>query len=277
MTKRKILKDFELTEISGVDRPAQPTAKMTIMKRAESAGDSGDLTNKDNGVSSMTEKTETKVADLEKSVQELTEKLAKAEAAAVEAEARASLTDIEKAAMDKMSDEDKADYMKMTPEERKRKMAEMKKNDETVTIDGEVISKSVVGAEQFAVMKSVADRIAKAEERLAKAEREAARAVVAKRADTEFANLPGETDAKVDALLALEKMDADAKGYFENILKAHADFVAKASEKNGERAPSDKETALEKRITEIAKAENITREQAYVRALEENPSLYEAA
>lgn len=30
--KRKILKDFELTEISGVDKPAQPTALMTIMK-----------------------------------------------------------------------------------------------------------------------------------------------------------------------------------------------------------------------------------------------------
>lgn len=32
--KKLILKDFELTEISGVDRPAQPTATVSIMKKA---------------------------------------------------------------------------------------------------------------------------------------------------------------------------------------------------------------------------------------------------
>jgi hypothetical protein len=277
MMKRKILKDFELTEISGVDRPAQPTAKMTIMKRADTAGDSGDLTHKDNGVSYMSDKNQTEVADLQKSVQELTDKLAKAEAAQAEAEALATLNDVEKASMDKMSDEEKADYMKMTPEERKRKMAEMKKNDETVVIDGETVSKSAVGAEQFAVLKSVADRVAKAEERIAKAEAEAARAVVEKRAETEFKGLPGELDAKVSTLLALEKMDADAKTYLEGILKSHVDFVAKASTEAGAKAPSDKETALEKRVTEIAKRDSLTREQAYVKVLEEQPDLYDAA
>lgn len=35
MPKHRILKDFELTEISGVDRPAQPTATMSIIKRRE--------------------------------------------------------------------------------------------------------------------------------------------------------------------------------------------------------------------------------------------------
>lgn len=35
MPKKHILKDFELTEISSVDRPAQPTAIATIMKRDE--------------------------------------------------------------------------------------------------------------------------------------------------------------------------------------------------------------------------------------------------
>ena len=40
MPKRKILKDFDLDEISGVDRPAQPTATMSIIKRrADEAND----------------------------------------------------------------------------------------------------------------------------------------------------------------------------------------------------------------------------------------------
>ncbi|MBV1786758.1 hypothetical protein KQ940_01660 [Marinobacterium sp. D7] len=40
MAKKLILKYFELTEISGVDKPAQPTCRVAIMKRASApAGD----------------------------------------------------------------------------------------------------------------------------------------------------------------------------------------------------------------------------------------------
>lgn len=213
------------------------------------------------------------LADVTKSLEEMTEKLEKAEAARVEAETMAKMSDDERAYIAKMSDKDKADLMAMSEADRKKKMDGMKKNDETVTVEGKVIAKSAVGDETFALYKRMAD----AEARIAKAEEKAEMAAFEKRAADEYANLPG-TDAEKAAILkAVASLGDEVAGNIETILKAANEANAEAFKtigKNGSADDNSAEAKLEKRAKEIAKAENISEAKAYVKALEENPELY---
>jgi hypothetical protein len=262
--KKQILKDFVLTEISGVDRPAQPTAKVSIMKRAEDAGDSGEV-----------KKTESPMTELEKAVAEL----AKAKAELEVTKALAAMSDAEKEFVAKMGDKDKEDYMKMSDEDKKKKMADMKKNDETVVFDGKEVSKRAVGDEAFTVLKALTKQAAETAERLEKAEQAAVTARLEKRAETEFGHMAGDVSKKVALLAAIEKMDGDAKEYALSVLKAQNALAEEAATKKGSVAKkADENTTLEKRVAEIRKADSkLTEAQAFVKALEENPELYEVA
>jgi len=273
--KKKILRNFVLTEISGVDRPAQPTAKMTIMKRADILGDN-QQDHKETNMAVVAKTVEELSADIEKmteTVNELTKKLADAEVAKAEVELLAKMSDEEKTYFAKMDDKAKADWAKASEKDKKKTMDDLKKNDETIVVGAETISKSVVGAAQFEVFKRLAD----AEARIAKAEQAAEIATLEKRAAEEFANLPGTDSEKALLLKALSTVDKSVAEYAESVFKAANEANSFAFQTVGVKKAldeNDPETKLEKRAEEIRKADTrLTKEQALVKAYEENPEL----
>lgn len=191
------------------------------------------------------------------------------------------IAEIEKALAEKTSELEKAykDIAEMKAlEEKKKKEAELKKNDETVEVSGHIISKSVVGADTFAVFKAQAEAIAKAEERITKAEEAAELAILEKRAADEFSHLPGTSSDHAKILKSLKAMPDDVAKSIEAIMKIAEDTNAKAFKPVGvSKAKSEAlsaEERLEKAAEEIRKSEpNLTKEQALVKAYEVNPEL----
>lgn len=213
------------------------------------------------------------VEDVTKTLDETTAKLAEVTAKLEKAEALAKMSDGEKAYMAKMSEDEKAAFMAMSPADRAKKMEGVKKNDETITVGGETVSKSAVGDEQFAVLK----RLATAETEIAKVREEAEIARLEKRAADEFANLPGTDTEKARVLKAIGALGEAEKASLEVVMKIANEANAKAFETVGKKAgevENSPEAKLEKRAREIAADRKVSFEKGYVIALEEDPTLY---
>jgi hypothetical protein len=324
--KRKILKDFVLTEISGVDRPAQPTARMSIMKRdfsldeadkqlvekieksgysfsgymkaeefneeswrltdalvssmrdavlsgdesmmrqnieeylmAVKAVSSSDVAsigkalekaiNDKDPVTSGTEKDKmAELDDLNKQVSDLTNKLK-------ESDLIAKMCDDEKMHMAKMGDKDKAAFMAMSAEDRKKKMATNKRDDEVIEVAGQTIAKSVVGAEMFAVMKFQQVQLKANEEAIAKAQLDAEMATLRKRADDDFAHVPGTTDERAALLKAAKAMPEAVQKTLEQVMTSYEKTIAKAFETQGHsHADSPISKSANEQVETLAKA-----------------------
>jgi hypothetical protein len=220
--KRRIMREFNIEELSAVDRPAQEHAKMTIMKRDDET--SQDI---DKGDTEMTADEKKQVADLQKSVADLTKQLeaatkasddsktavelqeqltaatTKAEEAAAELEktkAEAAEAAAEAATLKALSEMDapqreyfdtldkggKDKFMEMTEDERKKSVKKSLDGDETVEVAGRVVRKSVVGEDQFAIFKAQQEQIDKQAEDFAKQEKTLAEERE-RRANAEFA------------------------------------------------------------------------------------------
>ena len=127
------------------------------------------------------------------------------------------------------------------------------------------------------MFKAQAEQIAKAEERIAKAEEAAEMARLEKRATEEFKHIPGTATDIAKMLKAIGGMDEAVAKSFEAIMKVADEKNAEAFKVHGiskgavEGSAEDK---LEKRAEEIRKsAPTLTKEQALVKAYEENPEL----
>lgn len=276
-----LLEKLNLEELSLVDEPANADAKVTIFKRnsdekeeAESLG----VTETDNQLekSNMSEENKVSVEELQKSLADVTKQNEELAAKLAEAESLSKMSDAEKAYMEKMSDKEKEDWKTMSPEERKRRMGEMKKNDETVEIDGQSISKSAVGEAQFAIFKAQAKKIEALEKSAREAVEKAELVGFAKTAREEYGNLPGSDEEKAYLLKAAASLDENVQNTLNSILKAANKANAGAFETIGKKSSetSNEEEVLEKKAEEIAKRDNISKEQAIRKALEENPELY---
>lgn len=143
------------------------------------------------------------------------------------AKARASMSDEERDFADDMDDDDAKKFMALDKAGRTEAITKARAGDETVTVEGTVISKSKVGATQFAVFKSLAEKSVKQDEAIAKANDERDTALFTKRADDELSLLPGETPAKASMLKAINAMPEADRKTLETILKA-ANDTAKA-------------------------------------------------
>lgn len=342
--KKKILKDFVLTEISGVDRPAQPTAKMTIMKRADfnselheevikyydpskGAKDFNSILIENekqkrlweakeelyplfeamqSSISSIVlddklsetdrqARIETSVSDflsavrdvmpeVEEELMKTFQELNKAGLSTGEtveenmtAEVEKKLAELEKALAEKNVELEKAykDMAEMKAmEEKKKKEMEMKKNDETVEVSGQLISKSAVGDETFAVFKAQAEAIAKAEERIAKAEEAAEMAKLEKRASEEFKHIPGTAADVAKMLKALGGMEEDVAKSFESVLKSVDEKNAEAFKTIGfSKSNREVTKSFEAAVAEVQKRENVSKTRAMEIAAQENPDL----
>ncbi|MDO8614627.1 MAG: hypothetical protein Q7T33_02685 [Dehalococcoidia bacterium] len=172
-------------------------------------------------------------------ITEFTEKLAKSDAAKVEAEAVAKMSDAEKEHMAELSGADKMKFMQATPDERKKMMAK-------VADANPVVYKSESTGEEY--RKNDDPRLAKLakladeDREVAKTEREKREsAELAKRADeepykhfsVEKAKDDKEGPTKTDVLRAISKMDEAPRAVLEKWLGIGGKAISAAFEKIG--------------------------------------------
>ena len=290
--KKFIITKLDLTEISGVDSPAQPTARATIMKRSpeHSVGDSDEVS------TLVTEENIQLTNDVEKSVDEsavdsaadlekaFDEKLAAAINAAYDAMFAFEPSEYE--LVKAMSKEEKDELMSLSPEERKKKLKAAIEGEEVAKFEGREVRKSSVGEDTFHLYKRLeAMEIQVAKEREAK-ELEVAKAKEAeelakleKRASEEFGNLPGDASEIAAVLKALTSLDEEVAKSIEAIMKvaneAHETaFVEKGVKKAPEADDVEvKKAALNTKIEDIMKSRSVSKSKAFEIVAAENPEL----
>lgn len=290
-TKKTILTEVDLDEMSAVDDGAMEGAKAAIFKSAdgmdfedairktiaevEASKSAGDHPSEEE--KSMSDET-AKVAELENKLADLQKSLEAAEVAKADAEAVSKMSDAEKSYMEGMSADERKAFMGMKPEERARRMKKSAEADETVEVEGETIAKSKVGAEVFAVMKAQAARI-EAVEKQATADREAAQmADLRKRADDEFNALPGSVDDRASVLKALDAIEnEDVRKAAYTILKAAQEHAEGGLVTKGvsDGTVSKSKADFDAKVTELAKS--MPRHEALSKARKQFPAEYEAA
>jgi len=251
--KKRIMRSFKMEELSGVDRPAQVPATVVLLKRDETIAEertpAKTKADEPSGDDNMkTEKT-TEGPDLAADLAKL-------------AKRNEELTEIMK-----MSAEHRAHFDTLEGEAREDFLtAPVSKRDEAIApvepVEDPVVFKSADGTEFRKSDDPRLVQMAKARDadraELAKERSERLNAVLAKRADEELANLPGESLVKCEVLRALDSIvDEDLrKGAFE-LLKAGNDAMATNFQRTG--------TALNKNNeggSPVAELENLAKRYA---------------
>lgn len=275
-----ILEEIDLHEISGVDDPAQPTAKATIIKRNNQEPTkpaSVEKTNEEKMSEKVTDiekalaKNEEALAEVTKSLEDANAKSAKAFA---ELDALMSMTQIEFETFKAMDADKKKELLELDEKERKKKLAKSAESEEIVKFEGKEIRKSAVGAESFAVYKRMIDM----EAEVVKANEAATMVRLEKRASEEFAHLAGKPSEVAAVLKAMDAMPSDAKATLEAILKAAEvaaaeAFVTKGTEKAAAEAEVTKRSRDEK-VSDIMKSRNVSKTRAMEIAAAEAPELF---
>lgn len=217
----------------------------------------------------------TSTKDLEKKVTDLTTQLA-------DALAVSKLNDAEKTFAEAMDDKAKKAFTALSADERKAQMDLTKRDDETLVVDGNTVSKNAVGDSVFAVLKSQQAQIDAQKTAVEKAQRDAETAVLTKRASDEFGHLPCKAEELAPVLKAVEGMPEAVRTTAEAILKAAEGMAAKAFDTTGHRGSLTPEgaTAIEK-LDSLAKnhaeEHNLGYEISYAAVIEKHVDLYEQA
>lgn len=171
----------------------------------------------------------------------------------------------EKTALLEKAEKDIADMK--AADEKKKKDEELSKSDETLVVEGQKISKAAVGESQFAVFKAM-------NEKLAKAENDAHLARLEKRAQDEFAHLPGTDAEKAAVLKAVGGLDEASKAYVESVLKSAEEKNSVAFKEIGVKKAVEGDAAKMAKVNEIAKRDNISMSKAMEKAAAEAPELF---
>jgi len=249
------LKNIILNEVSGVDIPADPNARITLFKRGDNMDDMDDAMKAkmkeymDKGYSEMEAKAmcmrETKKGGHDMDPQELAEKLEALEGQVADLTKRAEGAEAEVAALQKAADEAGFDV----EEGKLTKRADP----EYVEIEGERFEKSAIPA---TVLKALEAK----EAELAKAKDEQEEVTLAKRGAAELPHLAG-TDVAKGKLLSLIDDDEIIAA-----LKAADAALKKQMEEIGVNPMNDEASAtfrLNKMATDYAETHKVPFETAY--------------
>lgn len=160
--------------------------------------------------------------------------------------------------------------------------AEVEKGvDETVTVDGTLISKHAVGAAQFEVFKTLAAKIEKGATEL-QAERDLRKqAQFEKSADELFKHIPGSVSERGQMLKAIDGMKPELKGAFEKVFK-QSEALAKMAFQTIGKAPgvgvekSADPKAFMGKVAEIQTRDKVSKNAAMEKAAIEFPVEFEA-
>jgi len=219
-TRRRVMKEFSIAEISGVDDPAQAPALMTLMKARDMGGkppvSPAPGQKKEDDVSKTNEELQ---AELTKSA----DALKAAEAKTARLEAIVKMSDAEKAHFNGLSKKAQEDFLTKSDDERKQIVdGELAKAAEANPV---VYKSKATGAEfrknDDARLIDMAKRDDQREEEFAKMREEAVTASFEKRASTELAKFKGDLSTKGALLKAVAGIKDDAKrSAVEEMLKA---------------------------------------------------------
>lgn len=201
--------EFSLDEISFVESPMQELALAEITKNKEVA---------------MSNQEATQATEAE-AIEKLQERVAAMDEKFSKYVAISELSGAEKTHYDGLSEADQVGFLSATAEQRAAELTEKaaaEQADDPVVfegVDGIRVLKSQ-GPEFLSMAKNLDALTRKA----ARLEQEQVDATFRKRAEGDFAGLPGSVDTRVDLLKAVEKSitDADAKEQALQMLKAHA-------------------------------------------------------
>jgi hypothetical protein len=223
------------------------------------------------------------VDEAKKATDEVTAKLTEATAKLAEETLKAGMSDAEKAHMATLSGKAKMDFMQASADDRKKMMSKSAEGDETITVEGQTVSKRAVGDAQFAIIKSQAAKIAANAEEIAKERTAREDAEYNKRADTELSHLPGEPVLKAKVLRHLDKADAEVKVALTKMLEAGDKAITAAytvlGKKGGDvlKGSNGDPKAFEKRIDEVAAANTkLSRTEAAAEARKKFPDEFKA-
>lgn len=267
MTPRRIMKEFRIDEISGVDDPAQKPARAVLMKRHDKnlhrpsdlddtiQGGDEDTVNKGDAEMTPDEKAalEAKVTKAEADATAATKRAERAEKIlALPVDQRALFAKIDGAAAQDA-------FLAKTPAERSAEVAKAADADPIVysAADGTTFRKS--DDPRLVAMAKRADESAKAlaDERVARTND-----LLRKRAETEFPNLPGTVETKVALLKAVDAVEPAAKDEVLKILKASDAGLVEAMKRAGTSAAGPEAGSPEAVIESLVKAH-----------MEKNPSV----
>lgn len=219
-------------------------------------------------------------------IDELSKKIEADKVEKSEAIAKASMSDAEKAHMASLSGDKKAQFMQASPADRAKMMAKAAEGDEVVKVGGREIRKSVVGEDQFAVIKFQQEEIAKQADAITKANEARENAELAKRADedpyksfsVEKAVGGAKATSKIDVIRAIAKMDEGPRAVLEKWLTIGAKAVASAFNTIGHAHEQLHKSAadFEKRVTEVQSRDKSTRLAALEKAQREFPEEFKA-
>lgn len=292
---KRILNKFIMSKIDAVDRPAQEHARATLIK-SEDGGEDMEIT----------EEQMKKIAEL--AADSLKKKLEEGgEDTDLEKKSQEQFLEAEDVLVKSLTDDELAEYKEMEPEEQVDTVVAFAQDPDGFMDDlrgegddtdpnsiqkGDVFDPAELSGDQAKAIlmdimdandaEDVASGIAKAVGgELEKAHKE----IDALKADrnlekakqlikSEFANLPGEDAEKAALMLALENLDDKSKELVVKGLKMANDNIASYMDETGTgitAAEAGKEPAdvLDAEATKLAKANEITKSEAYIQLLQD--------
>ena len=222
-----------------------------------------------------------KLDDMEKDLASVTKRAEEAEAALLVAK----LDDEDREAYDTLPEADQATFVQADDaarsellEKARKAIAKRDELPESVRKQMEDVSKQLED-----VRKQLTDSQAKtaaAEAVAKKAQDEREMVELTKRAEEEFAGLPGEPVEKAMVLKAISKMSPDEKTAMEKMLKAGNACLAgqmKPVGKGGDASGGDAWSTIEKKAKALVAADSkLTVAKATEKVIEQEPALYEA-
>ena len=229
-----------------------------------------------------------KVAELQAASEALTKKLEASEEATRKAEADrdqalalAKLSNDERAHYNGLSEDGdvRKDFLALDELNRDKAIAKASLDDETITIADTKIRKSVVGPEQFSVMKSQQERIDKQESDLEQERDLRKMAGYEKRAGEELEHLPGEVAEKASVLKAIDAMTKDDQKILSTMLAAGEKLAGSAFQTLGTGPSAEVVEAADtfvKHVDEIRARDKSSRNEAMAKARQEQPEAFKA-
>lgn len=259
------MQEFALDEISFVEEGMQELARAEITKFSVPKMES---TMNDQKETQATEPAEKTVESVEK----LQEKLAAMEEKFDKHLSIAALSGAEKTHYDSLSEADQDSFLAKTAEQRTAELTEKTTADDPVVfegVDGIQVLKSQ-GPEFLSMAKNLDALTRKA----ARLEQEQVDATFRKRAEVDFAHLPGSVDTRVAILKAVESIDADdVKEQALQVLKAKADSFAAMQGTlgmSGEEFPKESVSSAHDELEKLAKAHQVAHPgKTYAKAYQE--------
>ena len=217
--KKRIMKEFSIFEISGVDDPAQAGATMTIMK---SKSGEPPVKQKEAHMPKTAEELQAELTKTANDKATAEAELEKAKAKAERAEKLAELTDAQKSYYSTLADDAKDKFLAKSAEERAAEVKSFEKNRES---EDPVIFKAKDGTEYRKSddqrLVEMAKRDDAREEEMRKMREDAANAAFEKSASTDFAKFKGELSTKAALSKAIAGIkDEDTRSAVKEMLKA---------------------------------------------------------